>query len=409
MRLTRSADPRGRRPSAAAMGVAVSALAASMALAGCGARPAAGTDAGAQSAASAQTAHSGQPTQPPLGAGQVGALAQVPWGDIGPGWALAEFTTGSNQVAGPVTLYLVDPGGGIYRLHSWPATTQPWVLMAWSGDKSRVLLQEVGTSTFTLHQLTLATGQTTTFTLPSGVTQVLGYTRPDGENILVQQDGVARYDLTGVLQVRLSTGPEDATAVSAPDGLTEVVSAGTGVELVSNAGSMIRFLPVPGTDATTGGCTPERWWNAADMLVACTPSGAIGPQLWLVPVSGATPTPLTPVRTAPPDFGDVDAWQLPTGLYLEAEAGCGPPFLAKQPADAAAQVVAVPGGAASSVIATSGDSMLIQQSHECAAGSSLSWFNPATSAVQPVLTDPANSTGVITAIPYNGDGEQPQF
>jgi hypothetical protein len=197
-----------------------------------------------------------------------------------------------------------------------------------------------------------------------------------------------------------------AREVSSPDGLSEVVNASTGVELVSNAGGVIRSLPVPGSDPATGGCTPERWWNAADVLVACTENGAIGPQLWLVPVSGATPTALTPVRTAPPDFGDEDAWQLPTGLYLEAETGCGPPFLAAQPAGNG-QVVAVPGGSASVVIATSGDRMLLQQSHECLPGSSLTWFTPATSAVQPVLTEPANSTGVVSAIPYNADGEQP--
>jgi hypothetical protein len=40
-------------------------------------------------------------------------------------------------------------------------------------------------------------------------------------------------------------------------------------------------------------------------------------------------------------------------------------------------------------------------------GSSLAWFNPATGAKQPVLTAPANGTGVIAAIPDNRDGEQP--
>jgi hypothetical protein len=410
MRVTRSADPRGglRHP-------------ATVALSGCAARTSTGpgtqtpkTATAARAGATPQPADSNQPAQPgqvqgppPLGAGKVGSLAAVPWAEIGAGWAVAEFTTGSSQAAGPATLYLIDPDGGRYQLHSWPATTRPWVLLAWSGDKGRVLLQEPGTSQPTLHQLTLATGQITTFTLPPTVTTVLGYTRPDGENILVQQDGIVRYSLTGALQARLSAGPEDATAVSSLDGLTEVVSAGTGVEVVGNAGGEVRFVPVPGTDPAMGGCTPERWWNTADVLVACTPTGAIGPQLWLVPVGGATPTALTPVRTSGPDFGDVDAWQLPTGLYLQAEPGCGPPFIARQPADGTAPVVAVPGGSASIVIATSDDQMLVQQFHECVTGSSLAWFNPATSAARAVLTAPANSTGVITAIPYDGDGEQP--
>jgi hypothetical protein len=407
MRLTRSAAPHRRQHGAATITLAVSALALSAALAGCGAS----TETQARAGVTAAPTVSGQPghapEQPFLSAGQVGTLGQVPWGDIGPGWALAEFTTGGHQVAGPVTLYLVDPEGGTYQLYRWPSTTEPWVLTAWSGDTSRALLEQVGTSQPTLHQLTLATGQITTFTLPSTVTAVLGYTRPDGENILVAQNGVVRYSLTGVFQARLSDGTGGVSAVSSPDGLTEVVNGSTGVALVSNAGGVVRVLPVPGTDATTGGCNPERWWNAADVLVACTPTGAIGPQLWLVPVSGAAPTALTPVRTSGPDFGDVDAWQLPTGLYLQAEPGCGPPFIARQPADSAAQVVAVPGGAASVVVATSGDQMLVQQFHECVTGSSLSWFNPATSASQPVLTAPANSVGVVAAVPYDADGQQP--
>ncbi|MGB6453559.1 MAG: hypothetical protein WBH47_03625 [Streptosporangiaceae bacterium] len=393
--------------------LAASALAVSMALAGCGAKTAATP--GAQTTSTAADARAGatpqpaEPGQPPLSSGEVGTLVQVPWGEIGTGWALAEFTTGSNQVAGPVTLYMLDPEGGMYQLYRWPATTQPWVLMAWSADKSRVLLEQVGTSQPTLHQLTIATGQVTTFTLPSTVTQVLGYTRPDGENILVAEDGIVRYSLTGVFQARLSQGGAYESVVSSLDGLTEVVSGGTGVQVVSNAGGMVRSLPVPGTDATLGGCLPERWWDAADVLVACTSAGAIGPRLWVVPVSGAPPAALTPARTAgSPDFGDVDAWQLPTGLYLQAEAGCGPPFIAQQEADGTVQAVTLPGTSAGKVvIATTADSLLVQEFTECLPGSSLVWFTPRTNAVQPVLTAPANSTGVVAAIPYDENGEQP--
>jgi hypothetical protein len=408
---------------AATILAAVTALTA-MAIAGCGTRiggtpirpDASGANAAA-AAPSSRAAHaqgSGQPasaaqlSQPPVSAGEVGTLAQVPWADIGPGWALAEYTTGSRQVAGPVTLYLLDPEGGMYEVYRWPSTTQPWVLVAWSGDKSRALFEQVATSQPTLHQVTLATGQISTFTLPSPVTAVLGYTRPDGDNILVAAGGVARYSLTGAFQAQLSTSGELASAVSSIDGLTEVVNAGTGVELVGNAGGAIRFLPVPGTSATMGGCTPVRWWNATDVLVACTPTQAIGPRLWLVPVSGAVPTALTPARTGDgPDFGDADAWQLPTGLYLQAEAGCGPPFLAREGADGAVQAITVPGSSGTVVVATSGDRMLVQEFTECLEGSSLGWLDPATGSVQQVLTEQPSSTGVVAAVPFDGDGQQP--
>jgi len=399
--------------------MAVSAVVAGVAIVGCGARSGGtpGTNSGrtepAAAAPSSPAAQApAQPSQPPLGAGQVGTLAQVPWGEVEPGWALAEYTTGSNQVAAPVTLYMVDPEGGLYRLYRWPATTEPWQLVAWSGDKSRVLLQQVGANQLVLHQLTIATGQITTFTLPATVTAVLGYTRPDGENILVDQDGVVRYNLTGVLQARLSDGPDHASAVSSPDGLTEVVSGATGLELVSNSGSMVRLLPIPGTDAPAGGCTPVRWWNGADVLVSCMPdtgsSTVSGPRLWLVPVTGGTPTALTPQRSPyGPDFGDIDAWQLPAGLYLQAEAGCGPPYIAKQAAGGALQPVVLPGSAGNVVIATSGDRMLVQEYSECTPGSSLGWLNPATGARQQVLIAQAKDTGVVSAVPFDADGQQP--
>lgn len=236
---------------------------------------------------------------------------------------------------------------------------------------------------------------------------MLGYTRPDGENILVAENGVVRYSLTGIFQARLSQGSEYATVVSSPDGLTEVVNGSTGVDLVSNAGGVLKFLGIPGGPAV-GLCMPIRWWNAADILVACTPPQAIGPSLWLVPVNGAMPTALTPVRTGDgPDLGDVDAWQLPTGLYVQAEAGCGPPFIARQEAGGGVQVVPLPASSGNVVIATAGDRMLVQQFLSCLPGSSIGWLDPATGSLQQVLTAQGKSAGVVAAIPYDADGEQP--
>jgi hypothetical protein len=49
-------------------------------------------------AASPATPAPAQPSQRPA-AGPVGDRASVPWGEVGPGWALAEYTTGTG-VAG---------------------------------------------------------------------------------------------------------------------------------------------------------------------------------------------------------------------------------------------------------------------------------------------------------------------
>jgi hypothetical protein len=344
----------------------------------------------------------------------------VPWAQIGRGWALAVYTTGSpptgGDIAAPVTLYMIDPEGGMYQIYQWSATTDPWKLIDWSGDKTRVLLYDPennspATETI-LHQLTLATGQITTFTLPAASSQVMGYTRPDGENILVAQNGIVRYSLSGVLQAQLieaGSGPF-LTALSSANGPTEVVNNGSGLELISNAGGVIRPLPVPGAQEYT--CEPMRWWSATDVLVSCNPSDTMTEQLWIVPVSGAAPTVLTPARTAGgPDHADRDAWQFPTGLYLEAVGSCPPMIIGKQAANGTVQDVSVPGSSSGNVvIATSGSQMLVRGFGWCqgsVSDSTLVWFNPATGSVQQVLTGQPASLGVVSAVAFNADGEEP--
>jgi hypothetical protein len=399
---------------AATVLITAAAVVAAVAAAGCApanhaaANPNAGQP--ATPTRSAEPAASAIGSQPPLRAGQVGTLGQVPWSQIGPGWALAEYTAGTNQVAAPVTLYVLDPEGGMYQVYQWPATTDPWTLIDWSGDKTRVLLNDPAVYPPPLDQLTLATGQITTINLPVAGAQVLGYTRPDGENILVAQNGILRYNLSGVLQARLGevypNGYDEA--VSSADGLTEVVSGGPGVELVSNAGSLIRSLPVPG--ASVDACEPVRWWNSADVLVSCIPSQVPAMQLWLVPVSGAAPARLTLTHAADgPDQGDLDAWQFPTGLYLQASTGCGPPFIGQQSAGGGVQMVSVGGNSTDNiVVATSGSQMLVEHGGGCeASGRSLVWFNPVTGSVQQVLTEQPTGYGVVSAIAFNGNGEQP--
>lgn len=395
---------------------------AAVAAAGCGtarhgaARPDAGTTRTPVTAYPDQPAPSTATSQPTLGAGQVGTLAQVPWAQIGPGWALAVYTTGNpatgSDIPGPVTLYMIDPQGGRYQVYQWPATTDPWNLIDWSGDKTRALLYDPQKSPTTLHQLTLATGQITTFTLPVAISQVQGYTRPDGENILVAQNGIVRYSLSGAPQARLIQAVNSGflSALSSANGLTEVVNDGSGLELISNAGGVIRPLPVPGAQQYT--CEPTRWWNSADVLVNCTPNGMMTEQLWVVPVSGATPTVLTPARTASgPDRADRDAWQLPGGLYLEAVGSCASMIIGKQVADGTVQEVAVPGSSGGDVvIATSGSQMLVRGFGWCqgsAQVSTLVLLNPGTGGVQQVLTPQPPSMGVVSAVPFNADGEEP--
>jgi hypothetical protein len=191
------------------------------------------------------------------------------------------------------------------------------------------------------------------------------------------------------------------------------VNLGSGLELVSNAGGLIRPLLVPGLEAYT--CEPMRWWNSPDVLVSCSPGGMVGGQLWIVPVSGATPTVLTPARSGSgPDYSDFDAWQFPTGLYLQSIGFCAQYIIGKQAADGTVQEISVRGSSGGNlVVATSGSQMLVRGFGSCAptvaAVSTLVWFNPATGTAQQVLTPQPGSDGVVSAIPFNADGEQPFF
>jgi hypothetical protein len=349
-----------------------------------------------------------------LPAGHVGSLAQVPWQNVGPGWALAEYTTGDEKTAAPVTLYLIDPAGGMYRIYKWPATTQPWRLLGWSGDTTRALFgDQIGAdrTQATFHELTLRSGELTTFTLPLN-TATVGYTRPDGLNILAWVDQrETRYSRTGVLQAVLVSGG-DFDAISSPDGLTAVVSGGYGVTLASNAGGIIRQLPIPGADPNLGECEPMRWWNSATVLVSCKTS-RVGQRVWLVPLSGAPPQALTPVRDGTgPDLGDIDAFQLPSGLYVDALGSSGS-FIGKQDASGNVTMVSDASQGATLVVATAGGRMLLR---EFGTGDtaidppcSLAWFDPSTGALQTVLSEPANGVGVLHVVPYNRDGEQPAW
>jgi len=342
-----------------------------------------------------------------LGPGQTGARSAIPWTKVGPGWALAEYTTGSAKKAEPVTLYLVDPRGGKYRVYRWPATKLAWQLIDWSGDKTRALFVPTGGKPETMDQLELATGKLTSFRLPSSVGFVIGYTHPDGVNVLATHDGIARYSLTGKFQAQLITGRQFDEEISAPNGETEVVNGTTGVDLVGNTGGIVRKLAVPGVSRNS--CTPVRWWSSSVVLASCLPKNAAASQLWLVPVSGAAPSALTPVRNGKgPDLGDLDAWKFRSGLYLQAAGPCGNQFIGKQAANGKVTVVKVPHSLGTDIVsATSGDTMLVHEINGCQPTSSLVWFNPAIKSVTKVLPAPKNGYGVVGVVAYNQNGREP--
>jgi hypothetical protein len=330
--------------------------------------------------------------------------AGVPWDRVGPGWILAQYTTAHPEggASGPETLDLISPSGTRYQLARWPDSRFAPVLLAWSPDGKRALFQ-VFSGQGGVEELTLATGQLSTFVMP-GMANPIGYTTPDGLNIVGgRQSGsltsLARYSLSGRLTHSLGTSA-DGVVLYQPSGTGFLTGASHGLKLVSNDGTLLRQLPVPG--ATANSCAPVRWWTASTVLASCDPADGDGPQLWLVPVTGARPQALTPPRkVSSGDLGDLDAWALPSGLYLQSAGPCAVLQIFKQARSGSITLVKVPHTNGDNHVLTAlGARLLIQAPTSCIGSNSLLWFNPATHAEQWLIRAPANQIGVTVAIPF---------
>jgi hypothetical protein len=344
------------------------------------------------------------------------ARAQVPWSKVGPGWELAQYDAGPAGKTAPVTLYLISPAGLRYSMHTWSGRGMTPYLIAWSGDKTRALLGLLGSQ---YEQLTLSTGKLTVGKL-AGQAQPQGYTLPGGQDILGTTQAfssghttgtVARYSLTGKLLKVLTRGVDETSAVYAANGTALAVSAPKGLELVSNGGGVIRSLPVPGT-STSFGCVPSRWWNSTTVLAECMANGKYTTRLWLVPTNGKKPVGLTPQRSsAGPDLGDIGAWQLSSGLYVQGLTGCGTMEIFKQAANGSIKMVTVPNTTNDNnvVVTALGARLLVHAQTACPGSASLLWFNPATHAEQWLLRAPAKDAGVIGVVAYNSTENAQSF
>ena len=348
-----------------------------------------GTAATAATAEPATTSH----------AATTARAAGVPWSHVGRGWVLAQNTTAAPEggKAGPVTLYLISPGGARYQLARWPDSRTAPGLVAWSPDGKRALFQ-VFSGKGRTEQLTLATGRKSTFVMQGNATPI-GYTTPRGLNIVGTRpsgNGFAegRYSLSGRLLQSLGSGG----ALYTPSGTEFAAGASHGIKLVSNRGSLIRQLPVPRMT-----CSPVRWWDGRTVLASCAPPDSSIWQLWLVPVSGARPKALTPPRNPARsgDFGDLDAWRLPSGLYLQAAGACGVLHIYRQASGGSIKLVTVPHTSGDNRVLTArGSRLLVQAPTDCIGSVSLLWYNPATQAEQWLIRPPAHVIGVTVAIPF---------
>jgi hypothetical protein len=386
---------------------------------------------------SAKSGRSGSPPGSPgpgakssahmLGAGQTGSRSAIPWSLIGPGWTLAEFSNvqpagnGSATGSGTNVTYLVDPVGGKYRIRTTAGTAPQ--LLAWSGNAKEALYSAGGGQSYGL--LTLATGELTPLQLPAGVT-VLGFTRPEGLNLLAvavtnAKYRLERFSLAGAYRATIgtmqrpagATSPPLLNALSSPDGTIAVWGVdGDGMQVVSNAGGLIRRLRMPGAGSPKS-CTPISWWSANQVLAYCSAAGQPDTgRLWLAAVDGGQPIALTGMSGSPSGQGVLTgAWQAGGAVFVTSRtfAQCqGAPSgpggqqilqVSSGGAEAGVKVPASTNNYASVVAAIDGRLLVLAQT-SCPGTSSLIWLNPSTHTAQTELGAPSTEAGVVGAVPY---------
>ena len=331
----------------------------------------------------------------------------------------------------PLSLYLLDPAGGRYAITTLPVegTTDKNPghvpdLVDWSGDGKHALFEDRAScpSSFVDHQwrcnhpgtpeqyttmidVDLTTGAKQTFTVDHWAGG--SYSGPSGQAILLSsnygsdKEPLKRVDLSGEEQL---TFPEEmGSNLAFPDGTQMVFGAASGLVIASNDGVVSRKLPMP---APVTRCSPVRWWTQTVILAQCNVSAPSGGQLWQVPLDGGTPTALTAVNSGDGDtpgfdgdLGDVNAWQLPSGTFLQSLGACGSSFVSRLTQDGYATRVDVPGAEGSvDIVGATADKLLVRTRLGCGDGTSLLTFDPA-----------ANTTSVLLGPPVNGGSVKHAF
>jgi len=395
------------------------------------------TNAPAASGANSAPAGANQVPQM-LPAGKTGQLSAVPWSLVGPGWALAEFSTaqpaaaGQPAGAGTYTTYLVDPKGGKYTITSSPAGTAPQ-LMAWSGDAHEALFDTgsgTASATGSYQLLNVQTGQLNALPLPTGVVAV-GFTRPHGLAILAVNAEPAkfqlqRYALNGQLEASLASLPRKAgqawpsdgctgaCALSSPDGKVDVWGIeGEQMQVLDNAGGKTH-RPKVADSGHRASCVPLSWWDLTTILANCAATGGGGgsSRLWQVPDDGSLPTPLTAAAGSPSGAGNIQgAWQADGAMYVTqtsfhqcqtAPSGPGGMEILRQGTNAA---ITVPGSTNNfnTIVTADGSRLLVLTQTSCPGTSSLLWFDPSTGHTQTVIPATGDKVGVVAAVPF-GNG-----
>jgi hypothetical protein len=369
-------------------------------------------------------------------------IGDVPWTQVGPGWALVMWTPvtphmpgdeGAPGEADPETatevLYLVGPGGDRYSITEFPRSDGIATLVDWSGDGSHALFTITKERTSDAVSIDLHTGDRTT-TPVNGTPE---YTRPDGTALLIstrfsgdKPGTLKRIDLSGHEQVSHPTddlggaGQFSGNYVASPDGTQLVLGTANlgnavvprtdnSLVIVANDGSVIRSLPAPMPKAY---CSPVKWWTPNVILTHCDAEAGSGEQLWKVPLNGDAPTALTARNSAQgqdPGFegnlGNWTAFELPSGTFLPTAGACGTTFVSRLTPDGHTTAVDIPGISGSVGLAgVLGDKLAVVAQVGCGGGDSLLAYDPASN-ISTVLLGPPTIGGGVDGVRLYPDGK----
>jgi TolB protein len=345
--------------------------------------------------------------------GAEAAISTIPWTQVGPGWLLATWSQVPGRSAGgelspgeptpataTTTLYLVDPAGGRYPITTFPppgAGPSP-TLADWSGDGTHALFYAYApapSGTYTVTTVDLRSGAPASFTIDNGTNSfdvAARYSRPQGKAVLLAKSNGAkagwlkRVDLAGRPELTYPVGRDfQGSYLSTPDGTQLVLGTAVGLALMGNDGTAGKTLPVTG----------EQDHGPA--------------RLWLVPTSGEPPTALTaPLNGQGPDYGDIDAWQLPSDTFVQVAGACGSEYLGELSAvggtTTRVDVPDVDPRSSIRVIGPNTGHLVVQGRASCGDGQALFDYDPAANTSTVLLGPPLNGGGVIAALPYPGRG-----
>lgn len=227
---------------------------------------------------------------------------------------------------------------------------------------------------------------------------------------MAQPSGIYLYSLSGKRLARLSDASQVAGlarggAIMSRTGTQIVVSSIVGLSVVSPTGVVLRMLPVPNT---TGGCLPVRWSAVGVVTAACmTQVPSSGPQVFRVPVSGAAPVALTPVRNVSSGyFGSLDAWTIAGSTYVQAAQPCGAGFLGRLGAGAKVIPVPIPGNPESTVVNSVYGRQLLLTETGCQNRNQLAVLSLPGSTARTILPY-GRGIGAFEVVPFNSDDSQP--